>query len=228
MEENRTIQERLFALQDKAYADFHSRLIPGIPRESIIGVRVPAVRGLAREYKNTTEGEAFLRELPHRYYDENMLHGLLLSEMKDYKSCLMGVEAFLPYVDNWAVCDLMSPKVFKKHKENLLVKIREWVSSEAVYTCRFGIGMLMAHYLEEDFLPEYLEIPAAVRSEEYYVNMMIAWFFATALAKQWEAALPYLQQNRLDAWVHNKTIQKARESNRITTEQKQYLRTLRR
>lgn len=228
MNGSRNIQERLFALQDKEYADFHSRLIPGIPRETIIGVRVPKVRSLAAEYKNSAEGAVFLRELPHRYYDENMLHGLLLSAMKDYETCLEAVEEFLPYVDNWAVCDCMSPKVFKKHRDSLLVRIREWVSSEKVYTCRFGIGMLMTHYLDEDFQPEYLEIPAAVRSAEYYVNMMIAWFFATALAKQWEAALPYLEQNRLDLWVHNKTIQKARESSRITPEQKQYLYTLRR
>lgn len=228
MDGSRNIQERLFALQDVGYADFHSRLIPGIPRETIIGVRVPKVRSLAAEYKNTEAGKAFLTELPHQYYDENMLHGLLLATMKDYEACMEAVEEFLPYVDNWAVCDCMSPKVFKKHKAELLIKIKEWVSSEKVYTCRFGIGMLMTHYLDEDFLPTYLEIPAAVRSAEYYVNMMIAWFFATALAKQWEAALPYLKQNRLDLWVHNKAIQKARESSRITPEQKQYLHTLRR
>lgn len=228
MDGSQNLQERLLALQDKEYADFHSRLIPGIPRETIIGVRVPKARGLAAEYKNSAEGAAFLRELPHRYYDENMLHGLLLSSMKDYEACLEAVEEFLPYVDNWAVCDCMSPKVFKMHRDSLLVRIREWVLSEKVYTCRFGIGMLMTHYLDEDFRPEYLEIPAAVRSAEYYVNMMIAWFFATALAKQWEAALPYLEQNRLNLWVHNKTIQKARESSRITQEQKQYLHTLRR
>ena len=155
-----------------------------------------------------------------------MLHGLLISEMKDYGECVAAVDAFLPHVDNWAVCDLMSPKVFKKHRQELILKIREWIASNHVYTCRFGMKMLMSHFLDADFKKEYLELPAGVHSDEYYVNMMIAWYFATALAKQWEATIPYIVNKRLDIWVHNKTIQKARESKRITDEKKEYLKGL--
>lgn len=222
------IRERLFALQDIQYAQFQSKLTPGIPEDRFIGVRVPDARKLAKEVLRERSCGAFLADLPHAYYDENMLHGLILSEVKDYETCLRGVEAFLPYVDNWAVCDIMSPKVFKKRKADLLPEIRRWTASPHTYTCRFGMEMLMTHYLDGDFRPEYLDIPAAVRSEEYYVNMMIAWFFATALAKQWDAALPYLTAWHLSPWVHNKTIQKACESCRITDEQKAYLKTLKR
>lgn len=222
------VTERLFELQDKAYADFHSGLVPNVPREKIIGVRVPDARRLAKEYGKDPECGDFLRALPHKYYDENVLQGILLSGQKDYEECVRAVEEFLPYVDNWAVCDILSPKVFRQHRTELIAKVREWSASEKTYTCRFGLEMLMTHYLDEDFRPEYLEIPAGVCSEEYYVNMMIAWFFATALAKQWDATIPYLRDNRLGAWVHNKTIQKARESFRITQEQKAYLKTLRR
>ena len=215
------IQKKLLELQDKEDAEFQSKLTPGVPRDAFIGGRVPEVRKLAKSYSKDPECQEFLKELPHQYYDENMLHGLVLSEMKDYDDCIRAVDLFLPYVDNWAVCDIMSPKVFKKHKEQLLEKIREWAASDLVYTCRFGLEMLMSHFLDEDYAPEYLEIPAGVRSEEYYVNMMIAWFFATALAKQWDTTIPYIEGNRLDTWVHNKTIQKARESYRITEEQKE-------
>ena len=220
------ITKRLFELQDEKYADFQAKLTPGIPRESFIGVRVPQVRTLAKSYYKDLESADFLQELPHQYYDENMLHGLVLSEMKDFEACVKAVDAFLPYVDNWAVCDIMSPKVFRKHKEELLPVIKRWVASDQVYACRFGIEMLMSHYLDQDYKPEYLEIVAAVRSEEYYVNMMIAWFFATALAKQWDTVIPYIEENRLEPWVHNKTIQKAREGYRITPEQKEYLKGL--
>ena len=220
------ITKKLFELQDEKYADFQAKLTPGVPRECMIGVRVPQVRILAKSYCKDPESETFLQELPHQYYDENMLHGLVLSEIKDFESCVKAVDAFLPYVDNWAVCDIMSPKVFKKHKEELLPIIKRWVSSDQVYTCRFGMEMLMSHYLDQDYKPEYLEIVAVVRSDEYYVNMMIAWFFATALAKQWDTVIPYIEQKRLDPWVHNKTIQKARESYRITPEQKEYLKGL--
>lgn len=222
------IQEELFALQDEKYADFQAKLTPTIPRELFIGVRVPEVRKLAKKLYKNPEHEEFLKELPHRYYDENMLHGLLISEEKDYERCVEKTEAFLPYIDNWAVCDIMSPKVFKKHKKELLVKIREWALDEHTYTCRFGIEMLMSHFLNEDFKEEYLEIPVAVSWDEYYVKMMVAWFFATALAKQWDATIPYLETNRLELWTHNKTIQKARESYRITAEQKEYLKGLKR
>lgn len=223
-----TIRERLFAMRDEKYAQFQSKLTPTVEADRFIGVRVPEVRKLARELKETPEAESFLKVLPHEYYDENMLHGLLLSEMKDYEECVVAVERFLPFVDNWAVCDIMSPKVFKKHKPELLDKIREWVASPEVYTCRFGMEMLMSHYLDGDFKPAYLEMPAAVRSEEYYVNMMTAWYFATALAKQWEASIGYIEQCRLDVWTHNKTIQKACESYRVTDEHKAYLKTLKR
>ena len=220
------IQERLFALQDEKYREFQRSLIPGLPRENIIGIRIPVMRKLAKEFVKEPEAAVFLKQLPHTYYDENILHALLIAEIKDYDACMEAVEAFLPYIDNWAVCDGLSPKVFGKHKAELLEKIRLWIPSEHIYTCRFGIGMLMRWFLDEDFQPGYLELPAAVRSEEYYVNMMTAWFFATALAKQWDAAIPYLEQNRLDPWTHDKTIQKARESYRITTEQKEYLKNI--
>lgn len=223
-----TMQERLFALQDREYALFQSKLTPTIPQEMFIGVRVPEVRKLAKVVAKEPECDTFLQSLPHTYYDENMLHAVLLSEMKDYEACVQAVERFLPYVDNWAVCDILSPKVFRKHKTELLEKIRSWSASSMPYTCRFGMEMLMSYYLDTDFRPELLEIPASVHSEEYYVRMMAAWFFATALAKQWDAAIPYLEQNRLETWVHNKTIQKARESYRISPEQKEYLKTLKR
>ena len=220
--------EELFALQDSSYGDFQAKLTPGIPREQFIGVRVPEVRKLAKKLAKEPGTASFLEDLPHKYYDENMLHALLLSEMKDYEACVAAVDRFLPYVDNWAVCDILSPKIFRRNKPALLKKIREWSASEKTYTCRFGIEMLMSHFLDDDFKPEYLEIPAAVRSEEYYVRMMVAWFFATALAKQWDEAVKYVEEGRLDTWTHNKTIRKARESFRITPEQKEYLQSLKR
>ncbi len=220
------LQERLFAMQDKQYAAFQAKLTPGVPEESFIGVRVPVLRKFAKEFAKKDEVNDFVRQLPHKYYDENMLHSLLISQVKDYEECISLTDAFLPYVDNWAVCDIMSPKVFAKHKSALTEKIKTWISSRHTFTCRFGIEVLMSHYLDKDFKAEYLELPAAVRSEEYYVKMMVAWFFATALAKQWDATIPYIEQKRLAPWTHNKTIQKAIESYRITPEQKEYLRTL--
>lgn len=222
----KTIEKLLFALRDEKYAEFQAKLTPSVDREVFIGVRVPEVRKLAKQLKDERIVADFMSELPHKFYDENMLHGLLISEIRDYEKAIEETDRFLPYVDNWAVCDIMSPKVFKKHKSQLLEKIREWTASGDTYTVRFGIEMLMSHYLDGDFMPEYLEIPAKLRSDEYYVNMMIAWFFATALAKQWNAAIPYLEQGRLDEWTHKKTIRKAIESYRITDEQKAYLRTL--
>lgn len=219
-------QELLFQLQDKGYRDFQSKLIPTIPAETIIGVRIPAIRKLAKEYGKDPESVEFLKQLPHTYYDENILHALLVAEVKDYEVCVKEVERFLPYVDNWAVCDIFSPKVFRKNKDKLIDKIIEWTASSHPYICRFGMEMLMTHFLDEDFRVEYLEVPAAVHSKEYYVNMMIAWFYATALAKQWDATIGYIEDQRLDTWTHNKTIQKARESYRITPEQKEYLKTL--
>ncbi len=221
-----SLQERLFAMQDKQYAAFQARLTPGIPIKSVIGIRVPMLRKFAKEFIKEGECKDFLKQLPHEYYDENILHGILISENKDFEECIRLTDDFLPFVDNWAVCDIMSPKVFAKHKDELLTKVKTWSKSSHLYTCRYGIETLMSHYLDNDFKQEYLEIPASVRSEEYYVKMMIAWFFATALAKQWDATIPYIQQGRLAPWTHNKTIQKAIESYRITPEQKEYLRTL--
>lgn len=220
--------DELMALEDTAYGDFQAKLTPGVPREAFIGVRVPDARKLAKRLAKDVGADAFLNQLPHKYFDENMLHGLLIAEIKDYDACVNALEKFLPYVDNWAVCDIMSPKILKKNKPALIGKIKEWSASKKTYTCRFGIEMLMSHFLDDDFRPEYLEIPAAVRSDEYYVRMMIAWFFATALAKQWDAAVKYIEECRLDVWTHNKTIQKARESYRITPEQKEYLKSLKR
>lgn len=222
----KTITELLFELRDEEYAAFQAKLTPSVDKELFIGVRVPEVRKLAKQLKNDPITSEFIRELPHKYYDENMLHGLLISEIKNYEKAVEETDRFLPFVDNWAVCDIMSPKVFKKHKAELIEKIREWTRSGDTYTIRFGIEMLMSHFLDDDFNAEYLEIPAAVHSEEYYVNMMIAWFFATALAKQWQSTIPYIENNRLDKWTHNKTIQKAVESYRITDEQKAYLKSL--
>ena len=222
------VQKRLLELQDLGYRDFHSKLVPNISKETIIGIRTPVLRKFVKEYKKEPEAAEFLKTLPHHYYDENVLHGFLISELKDYETCVQALDEFLPYVDNWAVCDGISPKVFAKHHQELLPKIRAWTASDQLYTSRFGIRMLMAHFLDEDFRPEYLEIPEAVHSEAYYLNMMIAWFFATALAKQWEATIPYLEKQRLSPWVHKKTIQKARESYRITSEQKEYLKNLKR
>jgi len=221
-----TIQERLFALQDSKYADFQENLTPGITREQIIGVRVPKIRTLAKEIAKEDDTKEFLSSLPHKYYDENMLHSVLLSGIRDYEECMSGVEAFLPYVDNWATCDTLLPKVFSKHKDDLLVKIRQWAKSSHTYTCRFGIHMLMTHFLDDDFKEEYLEIPAAIHSDEYYIKMMNAWYYATALAKQWDATIRIIEDRRLEPWVHNKSIQKARESYRITDEQKEYLKSL--
>lgn len=222
------IKDELLALQDISYADFQAKLVPNIPRELFIGVRVPEARRLAKIIAKAPEVDKFLAALPHKFYDENMLHGLLVSEIKDYDACIAAVDAFLPYVDNWAVCDIMSPKIFKVNKPALLKKIKEWSVSGKTYTCRFEIEMLMSHFLDADFKPEYLAIPVSVKSEDYYVRMMVAWFFATALAKQWETAIKYLENHRLDIQTHNKAIQKALESKRITPEQKGYLKTLKR
>lgn len=222
------ISERLFEIADKEYAAFQAKLAPTVDPDTIIGVRVPDVRKLAKEIYKEGHYDEFLKELPHKYYDENMLHGLIISEIKDYEECVEEVDRFLPYVDNWAVCDIMSPKCFKKNKDSLIEKIKEWSKSSEVYTSRFGLEMLMSHFLDADFNAEYLKIPAKVKLDDYYSKMMVAWFFATALAKQWESTIPYIEENCLEVWTHNKTIQKARESYRVTDEEKAYLKTLKR
>ena len=222
------IRERLFALREPGYADFTAKLIPNVPWETILGVRTPALRALAKELRGTDEAAAFLDELPHAYFEENCLHAFLLEQIKDYDVCMAALERFLPYVDNWAVCDQMSPPVFKKHRAELPKRVKVWLSSGETYSVRFGIKMLMSHFLDQDFRPEYLEQVAIIDSEEYYVNMMRAWYFATALAKQWDSTLPLLRERRLDLWTHNRTIQKAVESCRISEERKELLRGLRR
>ncbi len=219
------IIERLQAMSDPVYADFQRKLIPTVARDAILGVRTPALRVMAKEMIKAGEAEAFADALPHTYFDENQLHAFILSKEKDFTKCLDRVTAFLPYVDNWATCDQMSPKAFAKHKEELLPVIQRWLRSDHVYTARFAIGMLMQHYLDAQFDPVYLKWVSAVRSGEYYVNMMIAWYFATALAKQYDSALPYIRDHRLPPWTHNKAIQKAVESSRISPEKKAELKT---
>lgn len=221
------ISEELFALQDTEYQVFQSKLMPTIPPETVIGVRTPLLRKLAKELAGTPQAESFLHDLPHRYYEENNLHAFLIEQIRDYDTALAETERFLPYINNWATCDCFCPKVFAKHKAELLIPLRRWLGSDQTYTVRYAMGMLMRYYLDEDFQPEYLAWVAGVHSEEYYLNMMRAWYFATALAKQPDAALPWLTDRRLDVWTHNKTIQKAAESYRISPEMKQQLRELR-
>ncbi len=222
------IRERLMQMQDLKYREFQVKLIPNIAPETVVGVRTPELRRYAKELQKRPETEAFLEDLPHAFFDENQLHAFVISGIRDYERCIREVRRFLPYVDNWATCDQMSPAVFRRHKKELLEEIRGWIASGETYTVRFGIGMLMQHYLDEDYDPAYPEMAAGVRSEEYYVNMMVAWYFATALAKQYDSVIPYLEEGRLPVWTHNKAIQKAVESYRITQEQKEYLRGLRR
>ena len=220
------IQKELFKLQDKKYKKFQEKLIPTRDPDTIIGVRTPELRKYAKELFKSNNYQSFLKELPHKYFDENQLHAFIISEIKDYDECINYINEFLPYVDNWATCDQMSPKVFKKNHDSLIDNIKTWLKSKETYTIRFGIGCLLQHFLDEDFKPEYLEIVSRIKSEEYYINMMIAWYFATALAKQYKLTKPYIENNQLDKWTHNKTIQKAIESYRISSEQKEYLKSL--
>lgn len=224
--ERAELLKRLFNLQDLKYRDMQIKIIPNIDPESIIGVRTPDLKNLAKEILKSGDYKAFIEELPHKYFEENQLQAFIISGIKDINECMEELEKFLPYVDNWATCDQMSPKVFKKHKEELLTCIKVWIASDKPYTIRFGVGMLMEHFLNEDFDLSFPEMVANLRSEEYYVNMMIAWYFATALAKQYQSIIPFIEQKRLDDWTHNKAIQKSVESYRITEEQKKYLKTL--
>jgi len=220
------IRKRLFKLQDKKYRDFQCRLIPTLESTTIIGVRTPELRRYAKELVKQKDIQNFLSFLPHQYFEENQLHAFIISEIKDNKQCLEELNRFLPFVDNWATCDQLSPKVFKKNRSELIDQIKQWVCSDKTYMVRFGIGMLLEHFLDDDFDPIYLEMVSKISSTEYYIRMMIAWYFATALAKQYTKALPYIEEQRLDIWTHNKTIQKAVESRRITLEQKEYLKCL--
>lgn len=220
------IVAELFRLQDKEYAAFQAKLIPTAEADRIIGVRTPELRALAKKLFKDEDTNSFLTFLPHRYFEEDQLHAFVISLEKDFGKCIAEVEAFLPFIDNWATCDQLSPKAFQKEPEKLLPYICTWIKSDKVYTVRFAIGMLMRHFLDARFDSKYADMVAAVRSEEYYINMMIAWFFATALAKQYTSILPYLEGKKLDDWTHNKAIQKSVESYRITAEQKAYLKTL--
>lgn len=220
------VRAELFAMQDLEYRDFQAKLMPTVEKEKVIGVRTPMLRTFAKKYGKTESAGEFLKVLPHQYYEENNLHGLLIEQIKDYDQCIVELDRFLPYIDNWATCDLLAVRTVKKHLGEFEKEIYRWLESDYTYTIRFGINMLMRYYLEEEFRPEYPEKVAAICSEEYYVNMMQAWYFATALAKQYEQILPFIESRKLDTWTHNKTIQKAIESYRITPEQKAYLRTL--
>lgn len=220
------IKNVLFSMADEKYRDFQSKLMPTVPKEKIIGIRTPVLRNFAKEFYKDPAAKDFLSELPHEYYEENNLHAFLLEFVKDYDECAERVTEFLPFVDNWATCDSMSPKVFKKHRAELLKQIKTWISAGDTYSVRFGIKMLMEHFLDEDFSPEYPKTVAEIESEEYYIRMMQAWYFATTLAKQYDAVLPFIEKRSLQKWTHNKAIQKAVESYRITDEQKEYLKKL--
>ena len=220
------IVDLLFSKQDIKYRDFQAPLFPNINKEKMIGVRTPELKKLAKELYGKELANKFIETLPHDYFDENQLHAFIISLIKDYEYCLKEVERFLPYIDNWGTCDQLSPKIFAKHKEELIITIKKWLKSKHTYTVRFAIGMLMQHYLDDSFKKEYMELVSGVKSEEYYINMMIAWYFATALAKQYDTAIKYMEDQKLSVWVHNKTIQKAVESYRINEEQKAYLKSL--
>ncbi|MBQ8994732.1 MAG: DNA alkylation repair protein [Oscillospiraceae bacterium] len=221
-----SIQDRLLSLAEPEYREFQAKLIPNIPPDHLIGIRTPALKKLAKELNGTEAAIAFLDALPHTFFDENQLHAFLLEKCSPYDVCLKKVDRFLPYLDNWATCDQLSPVIFKKNLEKLVPEILRWTSSEHIYTVRFGIGMLMRYYLEDLFDPQFLEIVSRVKSQEYYVRLMVAWYFATALAKQYDTALTYLEEHKLDEWTHNKTINKAVESYRISEERKNHLKTL--
>ena len=220
------IRAELFKMQDMNYRDFNSKLIPTVDKESMIGIRTPDLRKYAKQLGKSSDVIEFLQTLPHKYFDENQLHAFIISEIKDFKNCIDEINRFLPYIDNWETCDQLSPKVFKKYHNELFEYIKDWLKSDKVYTLRFGIGMLMEHFLDEDFDILYPETVSKIRSGEYYINMMIAWYFATALAKQYESVIPFIENNSLDIWTHNKAIQKAVESLRISDEKKEYLKSL--
>lgn len=220
------IRERLLSLRDERYRDFNSALIPTADKERLIGIRTPILRAFAKELIKEGDCEEFLSALPHKYYEENNLHGFIIEGIKDFDICISELRRFIPYIDNWATCDSVRPKVLKKEPEKLLLFIKELLKSKETYTVRFGIGLLLSFYLDESFSPEHLRLVSQIKSEEYYINMMISWYFATALAKQWESTVPYLENRLLSEWVHRKTIQKATESYRITDEEKAYLKSL--
>ena len=220
------IREDLFANQDVKYRDFQSKLTPTIEANTAIGVRTPVLRKLAKDYSKRQDVDDFLADLPHKYFDENQLHAFILSEIKDFDECIGKLESFLPFVDNWATCDQMSPKCFKKNHEKLLPYLNKWIKSDDIYTVRFAIVTLMSHFLDDDFDEGYLKLVSDIKSDEYYINMAIAWYFATALAKQYDKTIPYIENKTLDVWTHNKAIQKSIESYRVTAEHKEYSKSL--
>ncbi|MBR3835194.1 MAG: DNA alkylation repair protein [Clostridia bacterium] len=220
------VRDRLFSLQDEGYKEFHSKLMPTVDSDLVIGVRTPELRKFAKEFSGSKMAEDFLKCLPHKYYEENNLHAFLLCTIRDYGEAVRMMNIFLPYVDNWATCDMMRPKVFKSHTDELLCEIEKWLQSDKVYTVRFGIEMLMLYYIDDNFRPEFPEKVSRIRSDEYYVRMMVAWYFATALAFKYDEILPFIENRSLEPWTHNKAIQKAVESYRITPQQKEYLKTL--
>lgn len=222
-----TVRKELYKLQDGKYADFSAKLSPDMKREDFIGVRTPALKEMAKRMVKDGTGSEFIKELPHKYFEENQLHSFIISLEKDFDVAIKEVEKFLPYIDNWATCDQLRSKAFAKYPDRLLPYIDKWLASDRTYTIRFGIGALMCYFLDDKFKPEYLSKVAAVKSDEYYINMMIAWYFATALAKQYEATVPYIEEHKLLDWVHRKTIQKAVESFRVIDEHKNYLRSFR-
>lgn len=222
-----TLYRRLAEVKDDAYREFQAKLVPNIPKETILGVRTPEMRKIAKEVFESAERDAFLNDLPHKYYEENLIHFFVLAMIRDFNECVRRVEAFLPYVDCWPASDQATPKSFRKNHEKLLSYIEKWIASDHVYTARFGLRMLMNEFLDADFKEEYLALAASKQGEDYYLKMMIAWFFATALAKRYDETVPYLEQHRLDEWVHKKAIQKAIESFRVSDAHKEYLKRLR-
>ncbi len=222
------IQKKLFEMQDLEYKKFHSKLMPTVNPDRIIGIRVPMLRRFVKDFSKTSQANEFIKKLPHQYYEEDNLHAFIIEQIKDYDSAVSELNRFLPFVNNWATCDMMTPKVFEKNTDKLIRQVNIWISSEHTYTVRFAVNMLMKFYLEENFRTEYLQTVAEIKSDEYYIKMVQAWYFATALAKQWDSAVKIIEENRLNLWTHNKTIQKSVESYRITPEQKEYLKKLKR
>lgn len=220
------IQDRLFELQDLEYKEFHSKLMPTVCEEKIIGVRVPQLRKFAKELNKSEYKTEFLSTLPHKYYEEDNLHAFLIEQIKEFDECISALDNFLLFVDNWATCDMMAPKVLGKSPEKLYEKIEEWARSSHTYTVRFAVVTLMKFFMNERLDEKHLKLISSIKSDEYYINMAIAWYFATALSSNWEMVVPYIEKEKLDKWIHNKTIQKAVESYRITKEQKEYLKTL--
>lgn len=220
------IKEKLFELKDDNYKEFHKKLIPNIDESLIIGVRTPELRKLAKEFFANEKRDEFLKALPHTYYEENNLHAFLIEQFKDYDRVIYETERFLPFIDNWATCDMFRPKIYKKHTDKLIVKIEKWINSDNTYTVRYGIGLLLSYYLDEHFLSDYLEKVSEIKSDEYYVNMMIAWYFQAALVKQYDYAIKYIEDKRLDKWVHNKAISKVSDSLKISKEKKDYIKSL--